>query len=27
MIVGTISVIIAAYLMYEKGWREEDEDY
>ena len=26
MIVGTISVIYAAYLMYEKNWREEDED-
>ena len=22
-----ISVIIAAYLMYEKGWREDDDDY
>ena len=27
MIVGIISVIIAAYLMYERGWREEDDDY
>ena len=27
MIVGVISVIIAAYLMYVKGWREEDDDY
>ena len=26
MIVGVISVIYAAYLMYEKKWREEDED-
>ena len=26
MIVGVISVTIAAYLMYQKGWREEDED-
>ena len=26
MIVGTVSVIYAAYLMYEKNWREEDED-
>ena len=26
MIVGTISVIYAAWLMYEKNWREEDED-
>ena len=26
MIVGTASVIYAAWLMYEKGWREEDED-
>jgi uncharacterized membrane protein len=26
MIVGTVSVIYAAYLMYEKKWREEDED-
>ena len=27
MVAGTIAVILAAYLMYEKGWREEDEDY
>ena len=26
MIVGVFSVIYAAYLMYEKKWREEDED-
>ena len=26
MIVGTSTVIYAAWLMYEKGWREEDED-
>ena len=26
MIVGTSSVIYAAWLMYEKNWREEDED-
>tara|TARA_Y100001935_G_scaffold55251_2_gene46279 strand:+ start:1644 stop:1847 length:204 start_codon:yes stop_codon:yes gene_type:complete len=26
MIAGTIAVVFAAYLMYEKGWREEDED-
>ena len=26
MIVGTFSVILAAYLMYQKGWRDEDED-
>ena len=26
MIVGTSSVIYAAWLMYEKRWREEDED-
>jgi|TARA_B100000035_G_scaffold197650_1_gene168873 hypothetical protein len=26
MVVGFISVTIAAYLMYQKGWREEDED-
>ena len=26
MIVGVISVIYAAYLLYEKKWREEDED-
>jgi hypothetical protein len=26
MVVGVISVTIAAYLMYQKGWREEDED-
>ena len=27
MIVGTVSVIYAAWLMYEKNWREEDEDW
>ena len=26
MIVGTSTVIYVAWLMYEKGWREEDED-
>ena len=26
MIVGTSTVIYAAWLMYEKGWREEDKD-
>ena len=26
MIVGTVSVIYAAWLMYEKNWREEDEE-
>ena len=26
MIVGVSTVIYAAWLMYEKGWREEDED-
>ncbi|MDC1156171.1 hypothetical protein OAS94_01805 [Candidatus Pelagibacter sp.] len=26
MIVGASTVIYAAWLMYEKGWREEDED-
>ena len=26
MIIGTFSVILAAWLMYEKNWREEDED-
>ena len=26
MIVGTFSVINAAWLMYEKKWREDDED-
>ena len=26
MIVGTVSVIYAAWLMYEKNWRDEDED-
>ena len=26
MIAGTFSVIYAAWLMYEKNWREEDED-
>ena len=26
MIVGTFSVIYAAWLMYEKNWREDDED-
>ena len=24
MIAGTISVVFAAYLMYQKGWRDED---
>ena len=27
MIVGCISVTVAAYLMYIKGWRDEDDDY
>ena len=26
MVVGVISVTIAAYLLYQKGWREDDED-
>ena len=26
MIAGTFSVILAGYLMYQKGWRGEDED-
>ena len=26
MIAGTFSVIYAAWLMYEKNWREDDED-
>ena len=26
MVVGTLSVIVAAYLMYQKGWRNEDDD-
>ena len=26
MVAGTVAVILAAYLMYQKGWREEDED-
>ena len=26
MIAGVVSVILAGYLMYEKGWRDEDED-
>ena len=26
MFVGVISVTIAAYLLYQKGWREDDED-
>ena len=26
MIVGVSTVIYAAWLLYEKGWREEDED-
>ena len=26
MIAGTFSVILAAYLMYQKGWRNEDDD-
>ena len=27
MVVGTISVTVAAYLMYKKGWRDSDDDY
>ena len=27
MVVGVISVTIAAYLMYQKGWRDSDDDY
>ena len=27
MVVGTISVTVAAYLMYQKGWRDSDDDY
>ena len=27
IIAGTFSVILAGYLMYQKGWRDEDEDY
>ena len=27
MIVGIISVTVAAYLMYQKGWRDSDDDY
>ena len=26
MVAGTISVILAAYLMYQKGWRDEDDN-
>ena len=26
MMAGTFAVILAAYLMYRKGWRNEDED-
>jgi hypothetical protein len=26
MAAGTIAVILAAYLMYQKGWRDEDEE-
>ncbi len=26
MIAGTFCVILAAYLMYRKGWRDEDEE-
>ena len=26
MIAGTISVILLLWLMYQKGWRDEDED-
>ena len=26
MIAGTFSVILAGYLMYQKGWRDEDDD-
>ena len=27
MVVGVISVTVAAYLMYQKGWRDSDDDY
>ena len=27
MVVGTICVSVAAYLMYQKGWRDSDDDY
>ena len=27
MVAGTISVILVGYLMYQKGWRDEDEDW
>ena len=27
MVVGAISVTVAAYLMYIKGWRDGDDDY
>lgn len=26
MVVGTICIILATYLMYQKGWRDEDEE-
>ena len=26
MVAGTIAVILSAYLMYQKGWRDEDND-
>tara|TARA_B100000287_G_C20192343_1_gene606651 strand:+ start:347 stop:550 length:204 start_codon:yes stop_codon:yes gene_type:complete len=27
MVVGVISVSVAAYLMYQTGWRDNDDDY
>ena len=27
MVVGTISGTVAAYRMYQKGWRDSDDDY
>ena len=27
MIFGVISVTVAAYLMYQKGWRDDEDDY
>ena len=27
MVFGVISVTVAAYLMYQKGWRDSDDEY
>ena len=27
MVAGVVSVVTAAYLMYQMGWRDDDDDY